>query len=94
YRYHPLEVISPLYIQGGLGIVRLNPVLESSPKYLYQSSLNMALGANLEIPKSSLVISPEFNYQLMFISLLPNSSAPRLGGENQAALAVKVGYRL
>lgn len=93
YRYHPLEVMLPLYLQGGLGIVRLNPVLESSPRYLYQASLNMALGANLDIPNSSLVVSPEFNYQLMFVPLLPNSSAPRLGGENQIALAVKFGYR-
>jgi hypothetical protein len=93
YRYHPLEVILPLYIQGGLGIVRINPVMGSSPKYLYQTSLNMALGANLDIPNSSLVISPEFNYLLMFVPIMPTASAPRLGGENQAALAVKIGYR-
>ncbi|HEX2962680.1 MAG TPA: PorV/PorQ family protein [Ignavibacteriales bacterium] len=93
YRYHPLEVLSPLYIQGGLGIVRINPVLATNPRYLYRTSLNMALGANLEIPNSSLVISPEFNYQMILIPLFPDSSAPRLGGENHAAFALKVGYR-
>lgn len=93
YRYHPLLALPALYVQGGVGIVRLNPVLNSLPKYSYQTSLNMASGANLDMFNNNLIVTPELNYQLMLVPISSNSSAPRLGGENQIALALKVGYR-
>ncbi|MCU7496902.1 MAG: PorV/PorQ family protein [Ignavibacteria bacterium] len=93
YRYHPLEVLPMLYVQGGPGIERINPVLETNPKYFYQTSLNVATGANLDVPGSSIVVSPELNYQLMLVPLSDASSAPRLGGENQLAFTLKFGYR-
>ncbi|MCU7513391.1 MAG: PorV/PorQ family protein [Ignavibacteria bacterium] len=92
YRYHPLDAFQALYVQGGPGIVRLNPVVNYSPRYQYQASLNMAAGANLDLFNNNVLITPELNYQLMFVPLNA-SKAPRLGGENQIALAVKAGYR-
>jgi hypothetical protein len=92
YRYHPLDAFPTLYIQGGPGIVRINPVGPSIPNYQYQASLNMATGANLDFFSNNIIISPELNYQLMFVPI-NTSTAPRLGGENQIALAVKIGYR-
>ncbi|MCU7513388.1 MAG: PorV/PorQ family protein [Ignavibacteria bacterium] len=92
YRYHPLDAFPTLYIQGGPGIVRINPVGPSIPNYQYQASLNMATGANLDFFSNNIIISPELNYQLMFVPI-NTSTAPRLGGENQIGLAVKIGYR-
>lgn len=93
YRYHPLESFPFLYVQGGLGIVRLNPVAVTAPKYLYRTSINTAIGANLDLFNNNLIISPELNYQLMFVTLYNSFKTPRLGGENQVGLMVKAGYR-
>lgn len=93
YRYHPLEALSSFFLQGGPGIVRVNPVSWSYPKYMYQTSLNMAMGANLDLFNNNIIVTPELNYQLMLWPLSVVNSAPRLGGENQIGLAVKIGYR-
>jgi hypothetical protein len=40
YRYHPLELFLPIYIQGGLSILRLNPTNPYFyPKYDYKTAL-------------------------------------------------------
>lgn len=93
YRYHPVEAFSELYVQGGAGIIRINPVWNSSPKYLYLTSFNVAAGANLEILNNKIVINPNLNYQLMFVPLAMAKQAPRLGGDNQFKAGVNLGYR-
>ncbi|HEX2867077.1 MAG TPA: hypothetical protein VHO03_08540 [Ignavibacteriales bacterium] len=93
YRYHPAESISSFYVQGGPGIVRVNPVSWSYPKYMYKTSLNVAMGTNLELFSNNFIVAPELSYQLMLWPLSVSSSSPRLGGENQLALAVKIGRR-
>lgn len=93
YRYHPLEAVSPFYIQGGLGIIRINPVAINNPKYFYQTAFNSAAGYNLDLFNNNFIITPEINYQLMLLSISRASALPRIGGENQLSMIIKAGLR-
>ncbi|MDP2207777.1 MAG: PorV/PorQ family protein [Bacteroidota bacterium] len=91
YRYHPIETFQPLFIQGGLGIIRANPVIETYPKYDYRTFLTASMGALIELPANiSLIPSVNFTTILSAVS----GSAPRLGGYNQLDVSVKLGYQV
>jgi hypothetical protein len=91
YRYHPLEMFSPLFIQGGLSIIRLNPTSPYfNPKYDYKAALIFSAGGNFDIYEG-IVLCPFVNYNLIFSK--DGDTAPRLGGFNQFDLGVKVGYK-
>jgi len=91
YRYHPLETFQPLFIQGGLGIIRGNPVIETYPKYDYRTFLTASTGAMIELPANiSLIPSVNFTTILSAVS----GAAPRLGGYNQFDVSLKLGYRV
>ena len=92
YRYHPLELFLPIYIQGGLSIVRLNPTSSYFyPKYDYKTSLLFSIGANVGVYEG-IILTPFVNYNLMLSK--DGNTAPRLGGFNQFDLGVKAGYKL
>ena len=92
YRYHPLELFLPIYIQGGLSIVRLNPTSPYFyPKYDYKTSLLFSIGANVGVYEG-IILTPFVNYNLMLSK--DGNTAPRLGGFNQFDLGVKAGYKL
>lgn len=91
YRYHPLEIFLPLFIQGGLSIVRLNPTNPYFyPKYDYKTALLFSLGANVEVYEG-IILTPFANYNLMLSR--DGNTAPRLGGFNQFDLGVKAGFK-
>src|SRR3989339_1135722 len=91
YRYHPLEMFLPLYLQGGLAIVRLNPTLSTLyPKYDYKTSLLFSIGGNVEVYEE-IFLSPFCNYNLLLSK--DGDTAPGLGGFNQFDLGLKVGYK-
>jgi len=91
YRYHPLELFLPLFIQGGLSIVRLNPTSKYFyPKYDYKTALLFSIGANVNVYQE-IVLTPFVNYSLMLSK--DGNTAPRLGGFNQFDLGVKAGYK-
>lgn len=91
YRYHPLEMFLPLFIQGGLSIVRLNPTSKYLyPKYDYKTALIFSTGGNFDIYES-IVLCPFVNYNLLLSK--DGNTAPRLGGFNQFDLGLKVGYK-
>jgi len=92
YRYHPLELFKPLFVQGGLGIIRYKPnVDKANPRYEYKSTFHFSVGAALNYLEP-IIITPE----VAFTSILNTSgnSAPRIGGYNQFDLNIKIGYRL
>ncbi len=92
YRYHPLEFFKPLFVQGGLGIIRYKPNVDhANPRYEYKSTIHFAVGAALRYLEP-IIIAPE----VAFTSILNTSgnSAPRIGGFNQFDLNIKVGYKL
>ena len=91
YRYHPLEIFLPLFIQGGLSIVRLNPTSPYFyPKYDYKTALLFSIGANIEVYER-IILAPFANYNLMLSR--DGNTSPRLGGFNQFDLGVKAGYK-
>lgn len=91
YRYHPLEIFLPLFIQGGLSIFRLNPTNPYFyPKYDYKTALLFSLGANVEVYEG-IILTPFANYNLMLSR--DGNTAPRLGGFNQFDLGVKAGFK-
>ena len=91
YRYHPLEFFTPIFVQGGLAIVRLNPISQFlRPKYDYKAALLFSTGGIFEIYEG-IVLNPFILYNIMFSRL--GNTPPRLGGFNQFDLGLKVGYK-
>jgi hypothetical protein len=91
YRYHPLEIFLPFFIQGGLSIVRLNPTSPYFyPKYDYKTALIFSTGGNFDIYEG-IVLCPFATYNLMLSR--DGDTAPRLGGFNQFDLGFKAGYK-
>jgi hypothetical protein len=91
YRYHPLALYLPLYIQGGLSVTRMNPINKYFyPKYDYKTALLFSIGGNIEIYEG-MVLCPFANYNLMLSRY--GNTPPRLGGFNQFDLGLKVGYK-
>ncbi len=90
YRYHPLETFQPLFIQGGLGIIRGNPVIESYPKYDYRTFITASTGAIIELP-ANIILIPSVNFTTILSTV--KGPAPRLGGYNQFDVSLKLGYQ-
>jgi hypothetical protein len=81
----------PLFIQGGLSLVRLNPTSDYFyPKYDYKTARLFSIGINVEVYEN-IVLCPFVNYNMLLSRY--GSSAPRLGGFNQFDLGLKVGYK-
>ncbi len=89
YRLHPLEKFNPIFIEGGLGIQRTNPVINSSPKYYYNTFLTAAVGANINII-DQIILSPRINYSLLFDRV--SYSTNGIGGFNQFDFVLNAGY--
>lgn len=91
YRYHPLETFQPLFIQGGLGIIRANPILLTYPKYDYRTYLTAGVGALVELSEN-IYMKPGINFTSIFSKV--SGAAPRLGSYNQFDVSVKLGYQV
>jgi hypothetical protein len=91
YRYHPLENFKYLFIQGGMGIYRWNPVVKSEPRYDYETALQFSTGLMFD-NLNPIVITPYIDYNLF---LYPTTgSAPRIQGHNQFNFALKLGVKI
>jgi len=89
YRYHPFDGVRPLYVQGGLGIIRSNPVFGTTPQYYYNTNLTVGAGALLEVG-SDVVVIPTLDFTTLLDRV--SNGTPGLGGYNQFDIGVKVGY--
>ncbi|MFA6540769.1 MAG: hypothetical protein WCT99_04140 [Bacteroidota bacterium] len=93
YRYHPFELFNPFFIQGSLGIIRLNPVVERSyPRYLYQTYTDFTAGFVIPFLETGIVLIPNAGLKTIFMKEYSNPS--RLGGYNQVEAGVSIGYEL
>lgn len=90
YRYHPLNFFSSFYIQAGLGIIRVNPVILFYPKYEYKSYLQLSTGFIINL-FSNLTISPLVNFISNYSSV--TGPPPRIGSYNQFDIALRLGYK-
>jgi len=92
YRYHFLEQFHPVFIQAGLGIFRLNPVILSSPRYDYKTALQFSTGLTLDY-LDPFVIMPVIDYNFIIYPAV-SGDAPRIQGYNQLNFILKLGYKL
>ena len=92
YRYHPIEEFHPLFVQASLGIIRINPIPETSPRYFYKSFDELVIGLVIPAGNTGVQILPKAGLKTIFMEIPPN--ADRLGGYNQFTLGVSVGYRM
>jgi len=95
YRYHLLENFHPFFLQGGLGIIRINPTVESRPRYDYKTAFQTAAGLTLDF-LDPFIITPviDYNFILNFITFPPVSDPPRILGYNQFNFNLKLGYKI
>ena len=91
YRYHPLQRFHYLFVQGGLGIFRMNPVPKSSPRYDYKTAAQLGAGLTLDF-LDPIILTPDINYNLIFERA--TGPAPRIQGYNQFNFILKVGYKI
>jgi hypothetical protein len=92
YRYHLLETFSPLFVQVSLGIIRLNPINDSQPKYAYQAFDKISAGLLIPLSEIGIVIIPKVGLTTIFLGAM--SARNRLNGYNQFEFGVNAGYKL
>ncbi|HTX19679.1 MAG TPA: hypothetical protein VMG34_13575 [Bacteroidota bacterium] len=92
YRYHPLEEYHPLFVQASLGIVRMNPIPETSPRYLYESYDELVIGLALPVSNGGIVVMPRVGFKTFYFPEDFNNN--RVGGYNEFTAGVSVGYAL
>jgi hypothetical protein len=91
FRFHPVENLKNLFLQAGIGVTRLNPVINTVPRYFYEPSFIAGVGYNI-IVNDQVIISPVAGYNILFRTSYLN--AERIVGDNQFNLGVKLGYRV
>lgn len=90
FRYHPIEDFHPFFVQGSLGIIRMNPVLETSPRYLYQTFDRLVVGCVAPLLNSGITVIPKVGLTTIFMPEYTN--ADRVGGFNKFEFGVNAGY--
>jgi len=95
YRYHFLENFQMLFVQGGFGIIRVNPVIKTEPRYDYNTAVQAAAGLTIDF-LDPFIITPivDYNFILNFIAFPPVNDAPRIQGYNQFNFNLKFGYKI
>lgn len=91
YRNHFLEFFQPLFLEGGVGIQRMNPIEDTSPKYSYYTLFQGGLGLQLFI-NNSIVLLPKAGFSSVLREII--SPVKRIGGHNQFYVTLNIGYSI
>jgi hypothetical protein len=93
FRYHPIDLFHPLFVQVSLGVIRMNPVFEStSPRYFYKTFDRAIVGCLFPVLNTGIIVMPKIGLTTMFMQEYTNGS--RLGGYNQFEFGLNAGYKL
>jgi hypothetical protein len=94
YRYHLLKDFQMIFLQGGFGIVRMNPVVKTQPRYDYNTALQASAGLTIDF-LDPIIVMPviDYNFILNFIAFPKVMNAPRILGYNQILFNLKLGYK-
>ncbi len=92
FRYHPFEMLQPLFVQASIGVIRLNPIEDTSPKYFYKSFTDLSIGGLFHIPDSKLIVAPSVGLKTIFMEAF--GPANRLVGYNQINFGLNLGYEI
>lgn len=91
FRYHPIELFHPFFVQALLGVIRMNPVeAYSSPRYTYKSFDEVAIGCAVPVI-NGIILMPKIALKTIFMEIIPYG---RIGGYNQFQFGMNVGYKL
>jgi len=91
FRYHPIDLFHPLFVQLSFGIIRLNPVLENTaPRYSYKPFDRVAAGLLIPLKDLDLVVTPKVGLRTIFLESPFNGN--ELIGYNQVELGLNAGY--
>jgi hypothetical protein len=93
FRYHPLEIFRPFFLQAALGIIRMNPIDRSvRPKYFYKSYDVVSAGIVIPVMNLGIVVIPQAGLRTYFMEGYYWNS--QLVGYNQLEYGVNIGYQL
>jgi hypothetical protein len=92
FRYHPIRDFHPFFVQASLGIIRMNPVQETAPRYMYQTFDRLVVGSLFEIDGVDIVVIPRIGLRTLWLP--EHTNAGELGGYHQFEAGVNVGYIL
>jgi|GEM_PF-617013 len=95
YRYHPLKMFRPLFVQASIGIIRLNPVTEAeyeytNSKYYYKTYSRISTGCVVPLGLEKIVLIPKISLRTIFMENF--WSAAKLLGFNQIEYGINIGY--
>ena len=92
FRYHPLDAFHPLFVQASIGIIRMNPVPKTSPRYFYKTYDEFTFGFVVSAGNTGIVVVPKAGLKTIFMQEYSNANL--LGGYNQFTLGVNLGYEM
>lgn len=92
YRYHPINSFKPFFVQASLGIIRMNPILATNPRYFYYSFDRIAAGCLITAEGTGIVLMPKIGLRTIFTDFYFSSSS--LSGNNQIEFSLNLGYAL
>lgn len=94
FRYHPIEDLHPLFIQASIGVIRLNPIEDTSPKYFYQTITDLSIGGVFHIVDPNFTVIPSVGLKTIFMDAFGVFYGPtyKLAGYNQIRLGLNLGY--
>ncbi len=92
FRYHPVESVQPLFVQGSIGIDRFNPFANTSPEYFYQTFTELSVGGMFHLPSPGLAIVPTVGLRTIFMDAFGPSY--RLAGYNQIGIGLRFGFEM
>lgn len=92
FRYHPIEALHSLFVQANIGVIRLNPIENTSPKYFYKSFSDLSVGAVFHILDPKFVLVPNVGLKTIYMEAF--GPANRLVAYNQINFGLNLGYEI
>jgi len=96
YRYHPLRNFHPLFVQGAIGVMRLNPVTKTyyynrPSEYFYKPYGRISVGGIIPLWMERIVVIPKISLRTLLMETFWYNKI--LYGYNQIEYGINVGYR-
>jgi len=91
FRYHPLKSFHPLFVQASVGVIRINPILNSFLKYYYKPYDRIIAGCVIPFENEKIIITPKIALRTIFME--DGSRGTKMLGYNQFEAGVNLGYR-
>ena len=98
YRWHPLALFSPLFIQGGGGFARVktmwNDLIYATKQHSYSFQPEFLVGAGASFEFSRFVVEPLAEFSTLLWELNDTAAPFHLGGFTEVRLGARFGVRM